>query len=305
MARHELGPPLKGKFNGVTLLLIDRSISMSYGFGATKLEQCKDIIFKIQGNLGMFGILLFDHIVEEFLPIDMHADIGELKRALDPVPPRGTTALSAVLHRAVEILQSRSEARRIILLSDGRPNISLQGDVNECGPNIQAEALGEVRRGAENGIRMECIALGEDNFIYLMRSFSEITGGTFFTPHGGAFEGKPALAIEAVVHRVPEELPAGKPTWAKELDSEHLAVASEEAASAYLRKRTALLLNKASGKNMRIPLISIESEALRNFRERKGSISESVRRGNSILVDSANRRALDLKSGDRAFLKVF
>lgn len=278
---------------------------MSYGFGATKLEQCKDIIHRIHGKLGKFGVLLFDHIVDESLAIDMHPNIDELKKAIDPIPTRGTTALSAILQKAVELLKSWSEPRRILLLSDGRLNISLKGDVNECGPNLQAEALDEVRRGAENGIRIECIAIGEDSFISLMKRFSEITGGTFYTPEGRAFEGKPSLTSEVVVHGVPEELPAGKPTWAKELDSEHLVVASEEAASTYLKKRTALLFNKASGQNIRVPLVSIERDTLKNFRERKGTIAESVRRDNSILVDSANRRALDIKPGERAFLEIF
>jgi len=305
LLRHELDQLLGGSFSGVTLLLMDRSISMSYGFGATKLEQCKDIIYSIHGKLGMFGILLFDHIVDESLAIGMHTDIDELKKALDPVPTRGTTALSTILQKAVELLKSWSEPRRIILLSDGRLNISLNGDVNECSPNLQAEALDEVRRGVENRIRIECIAIGEDSFISLMKSFSEMTGGLFCTYEGEMFNGKPLEMSEVMIHGVPEELPAGKPTWAKELDSEHLVVASEEAASTYLKKRTALLFNKTSGKRIRVQIKSIEGDVFRNFRGRKSSIAESVRKGDSILVDSANRRALDIKSGDRALLEMF
>ena len=292
---------LEGSFDGVTLLLVDRSISMSYGFGTTKLELCKKALHGLHGKLGAFGVLSFDHIVEEILATDAHPNVDELKKAIDPIPTRGTTALSTVIQRAVGMLSSRSEPRRILLLSDGRLNISLKGDVNECGPNHQAEALGEARRAAEDGIRIDCVAIGEDSFVSLMEQISDMTGGGFYTPDVARVE--PALSLEAAVHGVPEELPAGKPTWSKELDSEHLAVASDDAASIYSEKRMAFCINRTSGK-IRVPLISIEHDVLRSFRERKSSVAESVRKGDAILVDSSSRRALGLKPGDRILLEI-
>jgi len=275
---------------------------MSYGYGTTKLEQCKKVVYRIHEKLGTFGVLLFDHIVDGVLAMDAHPNVDELKRAIDPIPTRGTTALSAVLQKAVGLLDSGSEPHRILLLSDGRLNISLKGDVNECGPNLQAEALDEVRKAAEDGIRIDCVALGEDSFVSLMEQISDMTEGGFYTPE--VSKGKPALTVETAVHGVPEELPAGKPTWSKELDSEHLAVASDDTASIYSEKRMAFLINRSSGKKMRVPLISIEHNALKGFRERKSSMAESVRKGDAILVDSSNRRALGLKPGDRILLEM-
>lgn len=293
---------LEGSFTGVTLLLIDRSISMSYGFSTTKLEQCKNVVYGIQGRLGTFGVLSFDHIVDEALAIDAHPNVDELKKAIGPIPTRGTTAISAVIQEAVRLLGSRSEPRRVLLLSDGRLNTSLKGDVNECGPGLQAEALDEVRKAAEDGIRIDCVALGEDSFVSLMEQIANITGGGFHIPE--VSKGKPTLTVEATVHGVPEELPAGKPTWSKEMDSEHLAVTSDETASIYFERRMAFLVNRASGKKLRVPLISIEHDVLKRFRERKNSLAESVRKGDAILVDSSNRRALDIKPGDRILLEM-
>jgi len=66
----------------------------------------------------------------------------------------------------------------------------------------------------------------------------------------------------------------------------------------------ALLINGASGQKMRVPLISIEHDVLKSFRERKSSVAESVRKGEAILVDSSDRRALGLKPGDRILLEI-
>ena len=302
MPHHALDQLSMRSFSGVTLLLIDRSISMSYGFGTTKLEQCKELAYRLHDELGTYGVLLFDHIVDEVLPIGAHPDLEELRKAIGPVPTRGTTALSSVIQKAMGLLGSSSEPHRILLLSDGRLNISLKGDVNECGMHLQAEALDEAHNVTENGIRIDCVALGEDSFVSLMEQLSDMTGGEFYAPE--ASKGKPALTIEAAVHSVPEELPAGRPTWSKELDSEHLAVVSDETASIYSERRMAFLFDKASGKKMRVPLISIEHDVLRSFRERKSSAAESVRRGDAILVDSSNRRALGIKPGERILLEM-
>jgi hypothetical protein len=289
----------------VTIILLDRSISMSYGHGATKLGQCKDAIYEIHGELGTFGVLLFDHIVDEALPIGQHPDAYELRKAIDPIPTRGTTALSAALKRAVDLLRSLSEPKRIVLLTDGRLNFALDGSISECGPSLQAESLAEARRSAENGIKVDCLAAGEDGFISLLMQISEITGGVMSTPEGIAFDAQPRLAIEAVVHGMPEELPAGRPTWAKELDSEHIIVASDEAASIYVKGRVAVLANPISGRMMRSPIMSIEVDALKDFRARRSATSESVRKGTAILVDSANRKAIDAGPKDKAFLRIF
>jgi hypothetical protein len=152
---------------------------------------------------------------------------------------------------------------------------------------------------------VDCLAAGEDGFISLLMQISEITGGVMSTPEGIAFDAQPRLAIEAVVHGVPEELPAGRPTWAKELDSEHIIVASDEAASIYVKGRAAVLANPISGRMMRSPIMSIEADALKDFRARRSATSESVRKGTAILVDSANRKAIDAGPKDKAFLRIF
>jgi len=58
MPHHALDQLSIRSFKGVTLLLIDRSISMSYGFGITKLEQCKELAYRFHGKLETFGVLL-------------------------------------------------------------------------------------------------------------------------------------------------------------------------------------------------------------------------------------------------------
>jgi len=306
LPRQALSQLLSGDaLSGAALLLVDRSISMSYGFGVTKLELCKEISYKISQKFKNFGVLLFDHIIDEALSIGTHPDVKELENAISQIPARGMTALSEALQRAVDLLSPITDPKRIVLLSDGRLNFSLDGTINECGSKLQDEALVEARRGAENKIKIDCIALGEDSFIWLLNQFSEITGGTTYLPDGNLMEEEPRMTFEVEVHGVPEEMPAGKPTWAKELDSEHLVVASKEAVSAYLEKRAALLINKSSRKMIRAPLFSIEDEVLKTFRERRSSTAESVRRGDAILVDSANRRSLDLKPGDVALLNIF
>ncbi|MBO3803346.1 MAG: VWA domain-containing protein [Candidatus Brockarchaeota archaeon] len=294
-----------GPFDGTTLVLVDRSISMSYGFGTPKLEVCKGIARKILEKARAFGVLIFDHIVEVALETTPKPEAGELERAIGPVPARGMTAISSALRMAASLLDRAVEPKRIVLLSDGRLNFSLDGTINECGPNLRSEALAEARKLAVNGIRMDCAAIGEDSYVWILDQLSEIAGGSTYIPDGDLLEAEPRLILEAEIHGVPEELPAGRPTWAKELDSEHLVVASKEAFYAYSEKRAALLVNKASGKIVRVPLLSIEDDALKPFRERRMSTAKSVREGNAILVDSANRRSLDLKPGDKALLKIF
>ncbi|MGQ9515352.1 MAG: VWA domain-containing protein [Thermoproteota archaeon] len=297
--------PIGNTFSGVTLLLVDRSISMSYGFGFSKLEMSKKILYKIHGRIGMYGVLLFDHIVDEALSIGAYSDVGELEKAIGPISARGTTALSTAFQRALEILNPIMDRKRIVLLSDGRLNFSLNGTINECDSRLQEEALREARRAAEEEIRIDCVALGEDCFIWLLDRFSKITEGLTYMPDFRMTEEESRLTNEVKVHGIPEELPAGRPTWAKELDSEHLVVASEKAFSLYTERRKALLINDTSGKMLRVPLFSIEEEVLKTFRDRRGNTAESVRKGEAVLVDSANRKALDVKPGDTVILKVF
>jgi oligoendopeptidase F len=93
----------------------------------------------------------------------------------------------------------------------------------------------------------------------------------------------------------PSELPAGQPTWSLESIYEHVAIASEEIASAYSSIGEALIINSSNQRFAKTALMSIETEVLKNYRERLPKTTKRVRLGETILLDKSYRLELELE----------
>jgi len=279
------------------VFLLDRSISMEYGNKIAELSEAV-INFIKKYNSREVGIITFDHLTEELLPLGTLDNLENLKNVLKNVLPRGNTNISKVISFANEKYSSVD----FVLISDGRVNMSMGGSGSEGEENVMNEVKEIAKKLSERGNSLSSIAVGEDSFISFLKEISSFGNGAFYIS-------KDLLELEdfkikgsykLTVHPLPEELPAGKPTWAKELNSPHVAVASNELFNIYKNSKLTIAKNNKTNSVVAIPLVSIEIEELSSFRERLPKRTEQVRKSKSLLVDVPTRRALRLNVGEEA-----
>jgi Ca-activated chloride channel family protein len=101
-------------------------------------------------------------------------DYEELKRQITSMRSGSSTQLGEGLFLCVEHLgKSNFDNKRIILLCDGQQSVH--------GP--RADALEIVKRHVKpNKIRVDCIAIGEQVDVTLLRAIADMTGGVFLHP---------------------------------------------------------------------------------------------------------------------------
>lgn len=282
------------------VFIVDRSISMEYD---NKLNEAIETVINLikSFNIRKVGIVAFDHLVDELLTQKEVNNLDEVREALKKVFPRGNTNISKAIKFANELYSSTE----FFLVSDGRANLALNGSGSEGEEVILNELLHISEEVIKNGNKLSCVSVGEDSFLSFLSSISIATSGNFFVS-------KEALRLEelkvkqkfkVVVQPIPEELPAGQPTWAKELNTSHVAVASREYFELYKNSKLTIVRNESNGRVIRVPLFSVEEEALRSFRERLPKRTENIRKGKTILIDASARKALGAKPGDELVLE--
>ncbi|MBO3802107.1 MAG: vWA domain-containing protein [Thermoproteota archaeon] len=284
-----------------TVFILDRSISMEYD---NKFNEAIEAIINIVNmfKIRKTSIVAFDHLVDEILPLREITNLDEMMiEALKKVFPRGNTNIS----KAIKFVNEQYTSTNFFLISDGRANLALNGSGTEGEEIILNELLNISKEVKEKGNMLSCVSIGEDSFLSFLFSISTKTSGSFFVS-GKVLEYekfKTKQKVKVIAQTIPEELPAGQPTWAKELNTTHVAVASKELFELYKNSKLTIVRNEKNKKIIRVPLFSVEEEVLKSFRERLPKRTENVRKGKTILLDSSARKALGAKPGDELVLE--
>jgi len=314
------------------VLCIDRSGSMGYGEPLTKMEQAKGIAIDFIEGLGerdKLGVVAFDN---ECLVINSLSTTREegIVQKVQGLTDRGPTSIAKGLATAHSLFPEEScedVVRQILLLTDGRANLSLDGAGGVEGSSaLEGELMGLCADLWRDKIFVSTVAVGRDAFTNPLRLMSEASGGAFLfsediedrrlslyrelreTPGrehpvgiGTGYKNR----VELQVHGIPMELPAGRPTWSKESLSEHVAVVSGQLAQTCTADTKALLRNPKTGKEARVALMSIEDPSLEDYRKRKPQAVKKLRANESILLDGSYRLELNLEVGDTAYLELY
>jgi hypothetical protein len=283
---------------------------MAYG-EPIKLNQAIGAIQKTVQMLNRdarFGIFTFDATPEVLLDLD-RSNREKIGTTLGKIKPRGVTCIAAGLVEAVNLLEKGG----VLLLTDGRANLSLNrmgGFEGSLALEEEFLKIGEEAKG--RGIAVHTIAVGEDAFTYGLSVLATKTGGQHWLAED--FKGldtetlnapRALHAIELSVHGVPAELPSAQPTWTNESQMLHVAVVSEGIYETYKAHRRAFLINRAKGREARTALISIESEVLSEYRERRAKTTNEVRNGETILLDRSYRDYLALDENSSVKLSIY
>jgi len=290
------------------LVLLDISESMGY---SGKRESAVESVIRASREALEEGrevaLLAFESFTELVASFSVHS-VDELHSLMEEVPLRGVTCLSYALEEAKKLLQEAGGAE-VLLVTDGRPNVNLartggfEGDVK-----LEEEAL---KLAKELGVKVHCVAVGEDAFTHTLNALSKATGGIYSlaeTFRGLVSPPRSIGTVEVVdeleVRGVPLELPYSQPTWVRESQTLHLAVVSEDIYERYVETRLAFLVNPANGREARIALISIEDQRLKPYVERRPKTAEKVRRGGAILLDRSYRDFLGLEKKGKIRLEI-
>jgi len=289
------------------LVLLDISESMGY---SGKREAAIELAIKASGEVleegGEAAVLAFESFAELVAPFSAYS-VDELRSLMEEVPLRGVTCLSYALEESKKLLQEAGSAE-VLLVTDARPNVNLartggfEGDVK-----LEEEAL---KLAKELGVKVHCVAVGEDALTHTLKALSKATGGIYSLAE--TFRGlvsQRSLSVVKVVdglevRGVPLELPYSQPTWVRESQTLHLAVVSEDIYKRYVETQLAFLLNPVNGREARIALISIEDQRLKPYVERRPKTAEKVRRGEAILLDRSYRDFLGLEKKGKIRLEI-
>jgi len=302
MADVSRGKALSAPVEGNRLVIVlDRSASMSYDNKLARARQLAMGRFIDLRGEGEFSVIAFDHLAEILIPISPKRRLGSIADALERVSDRGNTNIGLALRTAADLL--RDEGGQVLLLSDGRANVALNGGGSEGDPTIEREIAEVAEQLSGRGVMISAIALGEDSFVSLLERPTRITGGELLVDAKGKLEKTLDLhENEVVVRSFPRDLPAGKPTWTKELNTKHVTVASRNLCSRFEESKTCFLLNPKSNERARVSLLSIEDAQLAPFRNREPKTAREVSESSAVLVDRTYRRILGLHRGDVARL---
>jgi len=295
------------------VLCLDISESMTYG-EPVKLNQAMSAIQKTIQTLSqemLVGLVTFDVTAEVLLDLTP-LNREKIRNALGRIMPRGVTCISAGLTEAVNLLQKSGLEGEVLLLTDGRANLSLNHMGGFEGSLALEEELFKIAEEAKHkGVTIHSVAVGEDAFTYSLSILSMNTKGRYWITEdfqGCAAESLPApislKVSELKVHSIPAELPSAQPTWTKESQLMHAAVVSQSLYETYRTHHRAFLVNPRKGREARTGLISIESEVLSGYRKRRPKTTSEVRTGEAILLDRSYRDYLALDENALAKLII-
>ena len=305
---------------------VDRSESMSYGREQSKLEIAKQLVSELVRSLSVedrVALVTFDNTANISYPLTSMSQLNNFEAILTSISERGNTCLASGLKTSREAFESATRTNRVIILSDGRGNLSFDGSGGFEGSISLELELKECSINLEQiGAKVVAVALGTDAFPMSLKVIADATGGCLILSRLRKIQElvtairsdtislplsikSPLLEKNEIeIASFPSELPASQPTWSLESLYEHFAVVSEEMASTYSTVGEALIYNKSNQRFAKTALMSIENGVLKNYRERLPKTTTRIRSGEVVLLDKSYRLELDLEKDSRIDLKV-
>lgn len=295
------------------MVCLDVSESMNYG-DPPKISQAASVARRAIEELGPedeAALVAFGSDAEILVNPSPAKDL-DAERILGGIAVRGVTCLSEGLKACLELLEGAGPDSVLLLITDGRANLSLDrlGGF-EGSTRLEDEAV-SLLRGSGLSFRFYGVAVGEDAFTGTLRRMAEELGGAFCLAEDfrglASPPGEQSLEAEfgdLEVRGIPSELPAAQPTWTKESQTLHVSVVSDEIFEKYRAHRRAFLINEIKEREARTALMPISSPALEPYRRRRPRTAGLVEGGGAILLDRTYRDFLSLQGGRRIALKLF
>ena len=257
---------------------LDISESMAYG-EPPKLNMAINTIQKAIQSLSQevpVGLVTFD-VTAEVLAHPKPSNREEIREVLERVVPRGVTCLADGLTETVNLFLKGGLKGEVLLLTDGRANLSLSHMGGfEGSVSLEEELLKIAGEASQKNVIIHTGAVGEDAFTHTLALLSGNSKGQYWLAEdflGFAAESTPSIETvklgELKVHNAPAELPSAQPTWTKESQLMHVAVVSQSLYETYRANHRAFLVNPNNRREARTALISIESEMLAGYRKCK------------------------------------
>lgn len=289
---------------------LDVSESMGYG-DPTKLNQAINVIQKTIQDFNQkvaIGLVTFDATTEILVEPYSFNHLA-VRNSFDRIMPRGVTCLADGLTETINLINEKRLQGEILLLTDGRANLSLNRMGGfEGSISLEEELLKIVNETRQKNLTVHTVAVGEDVFTHTLIALSRKTKGRFWLAEDfqdfnvESLSPKPIRINDLKVHDAPVELPSAKPTWAKESQMMHVAVVSQSIYEIYQASHRAFLVNPDKNREARTALLSIDSEILAGYRERRAKTANAVRKEEAILLDRSYRDFLALD--ENAIIKI-
>lgn len=299
---------------GTLILCLDISESMAYG-EPSKLKQAVQASLKAVSGLSsddQLGLVTFETDVEVVLDIQPF-NPEKTQDQLRSLSVRGASRIAKGLAEAVDLLKEKHLGGRLLLLTDGRANLSLNLSGGfEGNIDLEAELLKICQRTHSRNVAINTISVGEDAFTHTLSTMAERAQGLHCVAEafqGIGYEPK-GLRLKSQfeslgVHAAPVELPSAQPSWTKESQFMHAAVVSQNIYEAYLPSRTAFLSNPHNKRKARTALISIQDQILATYRERRPKTVREIGSNEAILLDRSYRDYLDLSEKNSVEVTIY
>lgn len=159
-------------------VVLDRSGSMAGrpGGGRSKLDHAKEAALTLRKGLSetdRIAVVVFHTAPETIHPLTINTDFAALRRTLANVRIRGggTQILPAVIAARKLLAIKEKCIRRILLLTDGRPE-----GARGSGPSLDALYRREAARLKTAGIELSAVGTGDVDW-QLLRILTDATGG--------------------------------------------------------------------------------------------------------------------------------
>jgi hypothetical protein len=254
------------------------------------------------------GLIIFDSEPEVLLEPKV-VKLSEVRELLEKLKPRGVSRLAAGLEKSISLALKGGE---VLVVSDGRANLTLDRSVSFEGKlEIEQELARIARNAAEQHVKIHSVAVGEDAFVNTLKTLSEESNGLFSlaeTFQGLNVNPKRLHTITTVenltVYPAPAELPQAQPTWTRESQLIHVAVASDTLYEKYRENPIAFLRNPRNGREARVAILTVEDPILNAYRKRMVKIVQSIREEKAILLDRSYRDFLLLESKETVELRL-
>jgi len=293
-------------------LVVCLDVSESMGCGTPqKLKLAVDVVveaIKPLEGVTPVGLITFDSEPEVLLEPKV-VKLSEVRELLEKLKPRGVSRLAAGLEKSISLALKGGE---VLVVSDGRANLTLDRSVSFEGKlEIEQELAKIARNAAEQHVKIHSVAVGEDAFVNTLKTLSEESNGLFSlaeTFQGLNVNPKRLHTITTVenltVYPAPAELPQAQPTWTRESQLIHVAVASDTLYEKYRENPIAFLRNPRNGREARVAILTVEDPILNAYRKRMVKIVQSIREEKAILLDRSYRDFLLLESKETVELRL-
>ncbi len=296
------------------VICLDISESMAYG-EPTKLNQAISATHSAVQGLNrdtQLGLLTFDVTAEVLLDLQP-SDQDKVRDALGELAPKGVSCIAAGLAEAVGLIEKSGRKGEVLLLTDGRANLSRDRMGGfEGSRDLEMELVEIAEDALQKDVSVHTVAVGEDAFTHTLSAISKKSkGNNWLAEDFQGFDTEPPQAMNALkkskltVHSAPAELPSAQPTWTKESQFTHVTVGSQHLYETYEAHRRAFLVNPLNNREARTVLISVDSEVLAAYRQRRPKTARAVRTGEALLLDRSYRDFLGSGRNDKVELGIY